>query len=67
MNIDIMGQRLNAVYFRQGLTCTLGLTNDLIDGVQPRAKPHRLRKVKPNHILKTAFSPRLASVYQVIG
>ena len=29
---------LNAVYFRQGLTCTLGLTNDLIDGGQPRAK-----------------------------
>ena len=29
---------LNAVYFRRGLTCTLGLTNDLIDGGQPRAK-----------------------------
>ena len=29
---------LNAVFFRQGLTCTLGLTNDLIDGGQPRAK-----------------------------
>ena len=23
---------LHAVYFRQGLTCTIGLTNDLIDG-----------------------------------
>ena len=30
---------LNAVYFRRGLTCTLGLANDLIDGGQPRAKP----------------------------
>ena len=40
---------LNTVYFRRGLTCTLGLTNDLIDGGQPRAKPH-LHKVKPNHI-----------------
>ena len=38
---------LNAVYFRRGLTCTLGLTNDLIDGGHPRAKPH-LRKTKPN-------------------
>ena len=37
---------LNAVYFRRGLKCTLGwLTNDLIDGGQPRAKP-RLRKAK---------------------
>ena len=61
-----MGQHLNAVYFRQGLTCTLGLTNDLIDGVQPRAKPY-LRKVKPNHVLKTAFIPQLATVYQVVG
>ena len=39
---------LNAAYFRRGLTCTLTLTNDLIDGGQPRAKPH-LRKAKPNH------------------
>ena len=29
---------LNAVYFRRGLTCTIGLTNDLIDGGQLRAK-----------------------------
>ena len=29
---------LIAVYFRRGLTCTLGLTNDLTDGGQPRAK-----------------------------
>ena len=28
----------NAVYFRQRLTSTLGLTNELIDGGQPRAK-----------------------------
>ena len=28
----------NAFYFRRGLTCTLGLTNDLIDGGQPRTK-----------------------------
>ena len=48
---------LNAVYFRRGLTCTLGLTNDLIDGGQPRAIPH-LCKAKPNHVLKTVFSPR---------
>ena len=26
---------LKAFYFRRGLTCTLGLTNDLIDGGQP--------------------------------
>ena len=57
---------LNAVYFGQDLTCTLGLTNDLIDGGQPRAKPH-LRKVKPNHVLKTIFSARLATVFQVVG
>ena len=57
---------LNVVYFRRGLTCTLGLTNDLIDGGQPRAKP-LLRKVKPNHVLKTVFSPRLATVYEVVG
>ena len=46
----------------------LGLTNDLIDGGQPRAKPH-LRKVKSNHVLKTVFNPRLgmATVYQVVG
>ena len=29
---------LNAVYFRQGLPCTVGLTNNLIDGGQPRVK-----------------------------
>ena len=29
---------LNAIYFRRGLTCTLGLTNNLIDGGQPRDK-----------------------------
>ena len=47
---------------------TFELTNALIhvNGVQPRAKPH-LFKVKPNHILKTVFSPRLATVYQVVG
>ena len=44
----IRADLLDAVYFRLGLTCTLGLTNDLIDGGQPRAKT-RLRKVKPNH------------------
>ena len=38
--------------------CTLGLTNDLIDGGQPRAKPH-LRKAKPNHVLRAVFSPQL--------
>ena len=57
---------LNVVYFRQGLTCTLELTKDLIDGGQPKAK-RRLCKAKPNHILKTVFSPRLATVYQVVG
>ena len=46
---------LNAVYFRRGLACTLGFTNDLIDGGQPRAKPH-LRKVKPNHVFKTILA-----------
>ena len=39
---------LNAVYFRRGLTCTLGfINNGLIDGGQSRAKPH-LRKTMPN-------------------
>ena len=48
------------------LMCSLGLTNNLIDGGQPRAKPH-LRKVKPNHVLRIIFSPQLADVYQAIG
>ena len=42
---------LNAVYFRWSLTCTLGITNDLIDGGQPRAKPHLCKA-------KTKISPR---------
>ena len=50
---------LNAVYFRQGLACTLGLTNDLIDGGQPRAEPH-LCKVKLNRIFKTIFPPLIS-------
>ena len=29
---------LNAIYFRRDLTCTLVLTNNLVDGGQPRAK-----------------------------
>ena len=63
---SIRADILNAVYFRRGLACSLGLTNDLIDGSQPRAKPH-LRKAKPSHVLKTVFSPRLATVCQVVG
>ena len=54
---------VKAVYFRQGLTCTLGLTNDLIGGGQPRAKNgfgFALRRWGFN-------SPRLATVYQVVG
>ena len=35
-----------------------------LDGGQPRAQPH-LGKAKPN-VLNTVFSPRLATVYQVI-
>ena len=46
--------------------CTLGLTNDLIDGGQLRAKP-RVHKVKPDHVLKNLFSPQVATVYQVVG
>ena len=43
------------------------LTNDLIlDGGQQRPKP-RVCKAKPNHILKAVFSPRLVTVYQVVG
>ena len=57
---------LNAVHVRQSLTCTIGLANDLIDGGQPRAKPH-LGKMKLNFVLKTVFSSRLATVYQVVG
>ena len=48
---------LNAVYFRQGLTCTLGLTKNLVDGGQPRAKPH-LGKVKPRNPTTTTTTPR---------
>ena len=55
-----------SLHFRRSPTCALGLINNLIDGGQPRAKP-RLRKVKPNHVLKTVFSPWLATVYQVVG
>ena len=44
----------NAVYSRQGLTRTIGLINILIDGGQPRAKPH-LRRAKPHHIKKKHF------------
>ena len=47
------------------VTCTLGLTNDLIDGDQPSAKPH-LRKAKPNHVLKPflalGWSPSINSL-----
>ena len=56
---------LNAVYVRRGLTCTLGLTNNLIDGGQPKAKPH-LRKAKPNHVLKSVFSSQLKSLVNPI-
>ena len=50
---------LKTVYFRRGLTCILVSTNDLIDG--------GLHKVKPNNVLKPGvFSPRLATVYQVV-
>ena len=31
-------QNLKVRFFRRGLTCTIGLTNDLIDGGRPRAK-----------------------------
>ena len=57
---------LNAVYFRRGPTCTFGLTNDLIDGGQPRAKP-QLRKAKLYHVLKPGCSPGLTTVYYVVG
>ena len=47
---------------------TLGLTNYLIDDGQPRTKPHlHVRKVKPNHFLKTILSPGLAAIYQVVS
>ena len=62
-----VGQIKRGRFFKRSLlTCTLELTNNLIDGGQLRAKPH-LRKAKPNHVLKTVFSPRLATVYQVVG
>ena len=51
---QIWADFLNAVYFRRGLTCTLGLTNDLIDGDQPRAKLH-LRKAKAKSRFKNRF------------
>ena len=40
----------------------IGLTNDLIDGGQGRAKPH-LHKVKSNQVLKNVSSPQLVTVY----
>ena len=46
------------------ITCTLGLTNDLIDGGQARAKLH-LCKAKPNHVLKTALALGWLLVNQV--
>ena len=54
----IRADSLNAVYFRGGLMCILGLTNDYQDNGQLRAKPYlHTCKVKPNHILKPIFSP----------
>ena len=32
-------KKLNTAYFRQGLMCTIGLANDLIDGGQPKNRP----------------------------
>ena len=49
---------LNAVYSRQSLIRILGLTNDLINCGQPRAKPH-LHKVKLNNVLKPVFLAQL--------
>ena len=46
------------------ITCTLGLTNDLIDSGQARAKLH-LCKAKPNHVLKTALALGWLLVNQV--
>ena len=66
LKTNTKGWVCKAEYFRQGLRCTLGLTNNLIDGGQLRAKPCLL-KAKPIHVLKTVFSPRLATVYQVVG
>ena len=40
----------NQSQFKRGSTCALGLTKDLIDGDQPRAKLH-LRKAKLNTFL----------------
>ena len=40
--VHVWADILNAVYFRRGLTCTFGITNNLIhvDGGPPRAKNH---------------------------
>ena len=38
----------------------------MIDGGELRGKAH-LGKVKPNHVLENLFSPRLATMYQVVG
>ena len=51
---------VNAVHFRRGLTCTLGLTKDLIDGGQPRVKP--LCKAKPNLLLAFGWPPSIKSL-----
>ena len=58
---------LNAVNFRRGLTCALWLPNALTEAVANRGLKPVYVKVKPNHVLKTVSSPRLAAVYQVIG
>ena len=47
-----------------GLTCTLGITNDLIDGGQPRAK-NGFKMWFWLYFTETWSSPRLATVYQV--
>ena len=34
--MTVMAGYFNAAYFTRGLTCSIGLTNDLIDGGQPK-------------------------------
>ena len=54
-----------SLHFRRSPTCAPGLTNNLIDGGQPRAKPH-LRKAKPNHVLALGWPPSIKSLVNPI-
>ena len=46
---------LKAIYFRQSVTCTVGLTNDSIDGGQPRAVCVKWSQITFGHCLSSVW------------